>query len=914
MTTKPMTTSAMPMIVCPTTHNDWDWQYTFDGYYVTAPNNIGVRGILDSVVAIFAGTSSADQAFCFSYAELGFLRRYLTDPAAAATAAKLATLRAAGPRFCLLGGGITSPDNLVCDYEVFIRNYLTGHAFLRAVGLIDQLCPVGWIPDDFGHSPQLPILFEAMGMASAGLSRIPGSPQPALCPSSQPADQDVRAAGITFDWVARDGSQLLTQFMPSTYYGLTNYQGSTVSTMQQFLAQHGDDAWPGGIIFVTQGGDWQYPQSSAEPTTNYSYDWQPVIDTSSVTGGGVTATPIMGTFADYLQRMVQDRAPTVSDTLWAENYYTGHFASRPQLKIDHYRASRELVGAEVLASLIAMYGDAGLRADALHVAIADGWHLLVPTSHHDFVTGTSPDDIYDPTSNHAPGASQPTWDSNGQLAMSTQTVVLADRALALGLTTLAASVPMAATGDELAVVVFNQLGCDLPATAIVELADPSVGATDYEVWVDGQRGPVQRSSDGTLLFQVPGMTAMSYRVVQLVPIGPGTSTPPVTGITGSYPLDNGRVSLVADQAAAWAITSLMIGGQQFVPPGGGANQLALWTDSGNIYQFGMEFMNGCTTGSFEASTRHGISAGTGSLLEAGPVRWRFSGALTIAGASGQGHATTYDLVAGEPLVRITTTGAAPSNTSLLTSFYLRDANAGNPASKLEYGTAYHWDDRAPQGPSWGSLTFRASHDFAVMANDVTAVFGVYHNGVPAWTIDGIAASTPTLRGCLFRNTPGSQRAENGTDSATHTQHYTLDIGPQALPAATGYPLRTAQYAHTALHAQQITGPRVGALPPRAQLASVIQPNAMISVAKPAERAATDGSHGIVLRVQQATDAPQPLAISLPFLDHRQLVSAELVTALEQPAPRAPAVTVSGHVASFTADRALWTLRVDTTAK
>jgi hypothetical protein len=76
------------MIVCPTTDNDWDndwdnnWdrQDTFECYDAMAFTNCGVRGILDCVTAIFGGTSTNDQQFCFSYAEVGCLRQYLEDP------------------------------------------------------------------------------------------------------------------------------------------------------------------------------------------------------------------------------------------------------------------------------------------------------------------------------------------------------------------------------------------------------------------------------------------------------------------------------------------------------------------------------------------------------------------------------------------------------------------------------------------------------------------------------------------------------------------------------------------------------------------------------------------------------------------------------------------------------------------
>jgi hypothetical protein len=128
-----------------------------------------VTGILDSVVAILQSGDSHAEDFRFSYAEIAFLRQYLDD-----NPAKVGIFQE--DRFCLLGGGITSPDNQVARSEVFIRNYLIGQEYLKSKGLEDNLFPVVWVPDDFGHSPQLPVLAEALGMKAIALSRVPGSP------------------------------------------------------------------------------------------------------------------------------------------------------------------------------------------------------------------------------------------------------------------------------------------------------------------------------------------------------------------------------------------------------------------------------------------------------------------------------------------------------------------------------------------------------------------------------------------------------------------------------------------------------------------------------------------------------------------------------------------------------------------
>jgi hypothetical protein len=212
----PILAAALPlpttMMICPTTHNDWDWQQTFGGYYTCAFNEHGVHGILDNVAAILQGNNSD---FRFSYAEVAFLRQYLADDPAKASVFNNTE------QFSLLGGGITSPDNQVTHSEVFIRNYLTGHEYLDSVNLTHTIFPVAWLPDDFGHSPQLPVLVEALGMKAIGLSRVPGSPQPPLCPANQTVAANLCGNGTTFRWSGRDNSSVVTHFMPGTYYGIT---------------------------------------------------------------------------------------------------------------------------------------------------------------------------------------------------------------------------------------------------------------------------------------------------------------------------------------------------------------------------------------------------------------------------------------------------------------------------------------------------------------------------------------------------------------------------------------------------------------------------------------------------------------------------------------------------------------------
>ncbi|KAJ7890422.1 glycosyl hydrolases family 38 N-terminal domain-containing protein [Mycena leptocephala] len=922
---------ATTMLVSPTTHNDWDWVQTFGGYYTCSPNGFGVHGILDSVAAILQSNDTTDSDFRFSYAEVAFLRQYLNDDPA-----KKEIFMSNTERFSLLGGGITSPDNQVTHSEVFIRNYLTGRQYLDSMGLADNVFPVAWVPDDFGHSPQLPVLVEALGMKAIGLSRIPGSIQPELCPRKQPAAADVCANGMSFYWPGRDGSRVLTNFMPSTYYGITHFDRMDAHAgMTGFLGQSAHCVWPGGTIFATEGGDWEFPDSSGavpggKQGSLYKWTGVPGPLNSSVAGQ-------LATFADYYDILMNSSTALQNYTLFAENYYTGYFASRPQLKIDHYEAAQLLIGAEVLASILTIYNRTtpAMQA-ALQAKIAAGWDLLVPTTHHDFVAGTSNDQVYyfgNACGNPAP---QGVWDSQGQLFMSGQTVILARDAMNTAMDQLSIVTqstvesdiePVVVINDWLAsatidqlpifeaeqnivsVVVFNQLGLDLNDTAIVEMDDPSGGMVAYQVVVDGEVGPVQRSWNGKLLFQVPGMLSMAYKVVQLQPSRVGHCSDPTSSFlpqpinNATYVFGNGAVNLTLVQDSGRAIGNMTIGNRWYVQQGAPANRIGVWRDDGNIYQFGMEFIqgNGCVTGNF--SLHSPLNAvGPATLLETGPIRWRFN--ATLNDTFGNLYSTQYDLVRGETLVRINTTGAAPQQYqpyggwSVVTSFPMRTAD-GRTATALEYGTSYSWEDREPQ-KSWPGLTFRATHDFAqlVTTQAGAAVAAVYHNGIPAWTVNATM-----LHGVLLRNTPGGSRAAEGTDNGTHSQYYTLDVESQL--ANTGHPLRTALYAQTPLRAVPLAqGPPKGPqMPAAAQLASASPADVVLAVGK------TNGTSGtLVLRIQRSNATSEVVWIEVPWRNDTMLPPS-IVSALETPIDSAPPVRASKTSLSFRANRGLMTMEV-----
>jgi len=68
--------------------------------------------------------------YLYSTAEVGFLQRFWqTNPQ------MLPILQKVAKHLTITGGGISSPDNIVCNGETLLRNYLYGLKLLKQVGL-----------------------------------------------------------------------------------------------------------------------------------------------------------------------------------------------------------------------------------------------------------------------------------------------------------------------------------------------------------------------------------------------------------------------------------------------------------------------------------------------------------------------------------------------------------------------------------------------------------------------------------------------------------------------------------------------------------------------------------------------------------------------------------------------------------
>jgi alpha-mannosidase len=390
-----------------------------------------------------------------------------------------------------------------------------------------------------------------------------------------------------------------------------------------------------------------------------------------------------------------------------------------------------------------------------------------------------------------------------------------------------------------------------------------------------------------------------------------------TGEAASYVLQNSLIGVGVSAASNWGIDYIY--DLQGPNPtlnllGDVSNQLAFYLDSmGTNYRYSSENDSTLTQSSV---TFENLSA---QVLEAGPLRVRL---LTRVSCTLNNIVYTYTreyvLVAGEPFLRMRTTGACPFNYSLMTQFTL-----AAPISTVAQGTTYHWDD-APLVRYWLGPSMQATHDFAIPENANGAPLGaIYHGSMPAWgqvegaVMVGGLARNPGYNYFGWVNNVGTPPM--GIDPDVHTLEYAFRV-PTGITLttegvtdpSTGAQLMEALGYHTPLMAFPVPAATSNQLPASFSLASVAagsgasQP--IITAAKPAESEPND----LILRIYQPSNSSMNAVLSLAglqSLDGQQTLQVTPVTALEQPI--AGATPLSGGAAGypFTAAMALTTLRV-----
>jgi alpha-mannosidase len=878
---------------------DWDWNATFEDYYAQS-----VKSILSNAISLVQEpVHPSGIGYQFNLAEVAWLKRYLLDYPDAAS-----QLVQSQGRFFFLGGGVTSPDNLVCNGEAFIRNYLTGRNYVKSIGLGQLLTDICWIPDDFGQDPELPVVLNAMGMKAVSFFRVPGCSPGPLKPINHKQESiqaELYNDGVCFMWKAADGSSILTQQMCQSDliqdypgYGIIwGQSGSNADALDGFVKSKFKPAKSGDleIYMAPCGGDF----SDADDLLVTAVE---TYNTSKYGRDNNMIYAVMGTFEDFADSILADtrQLRTLSD-FDSSFYWTGFFSSRVELKTSQQRTVNQLMATETLITLLRAISHVPLSTlSALTKQVDECWFDVAPSTHHDYITGTSDNSVY----------------QTDQILGSTKALQQSLDLAAEAMTLLGSVIETKPSSQEVAFAVYNPCGFKRQVGSLVTIPKASIGgerAYFYRLPDQASPSPAQLLQSGDVVFPYPDINSMSYGTVYMSGNDGFHLSRPTNSNQPSYTMNNGKVQITVDQSNAWALSSIIDveSNTQVLPDGQLGNQIQLYYERakdghsttkqlGNIYQMGNEiYPTGPPDGFYKDDTGD-FTAVMGELVEAGPLLWYFRGTIQNTD-NNLTVKVEYMLEYNDPVIRMRVTGAASTlPTSIVTSWGLLTNE--QPPVQMDYGTGNHWHTWNPNQfvRYWDGPTFRPTHDYLSLrtVGEKTAIASIYHEGMRSWTLHGTF-----LRGILFRNSPGDGRGAHGTDTDPHQQNYAF-----RLPGV-GYPT-TCEALQESLAIQQpqlITRINPADLQQYANLpdigiglASIDEPNAMIRVARlqdtsedtstPSPELEETGLLSFVLRLYQPTNITnETFHVRIPFLESKNQSSesvsvtpqVQLVTALEE---------------------------------
>ncbi len=307
-------------------------------------------------------------------------------------------------RLHFTGAGVTTPDTLLPEDELILRDLLVGQEWLRNREM-NQEPRLLYLPDSFGHSPGLPALARAAGVDRIAVCRIagmrfPGADLERAANFPRPdtsAAQLLESRTADFVWRAPDGSEALTHWMAHGYG-----QGDMIASGGLSRALGLPVSWPDRRpAHVDHRVERYLDQLRAVALTPYrllpiGFDFvRPIprlvelLDDWNDRNHTRTGTWLVnGTIDDYLDLVDhhRDRLPTI--TLDPNPYWMGFYASRPEIKAAARDLGRRLIARDVMEVVSPPRADrAGESAEP------DQWWIAVTSNHHDFVTGTAPDRV-----------------------------------------------------------------------------------------------------------------------------------------------------------------------------------------------------------------------------------------------------------------------------------------------------------------------------------------------------------------------------------------------------------------------------------------------------------------------------------------------------------------------------------------
>jgi len=375
-------------------------------------------------------------------------------------------------------------DTNMSSGEGIIRSMLLANRFIKREFGVEPT--VGWLPDNFGHTWQLPQIFAKSGVKSICFMR---------CGIGKPV----------FWWQAPDGSRILAYNFPDYNGGI---DGSAIAA--------------GAVEFARQTGirDWMKPFGVGDhgggPTRQ-------MLDAALALQKRVHYPNIRFASAlDYITSLLKSARSLPVHSTELNSVFEGCYTSHADVKRGNRRSENALAAAEAFSSIAKYYG-----VDYPEAQFDSSWKKTCFNEFHDILCGSGIHPIYeDAAKDYAQVAAQ------------------AESAQNAALTGIAAKINT--KGPGIPILVFNPLAWTRTEPVSVRSPFPGEG-TDIKITDASGKCCLGRTLGDKLSFTARDVPALGYKVfwanrVPSPPLRGGLRVGLTGGLTGgreSSPLANG---------------------------------------------------------------------------------------------------------------------------------------------------------------------------------------------------------------------------------------------------------------------------------------------------------------------------------------------------------------------------------------
>ena len=271
-----------------------------------------------------------------------------------------------------MGPWYVLPDSFLVSGEALIRNLMRGRATARSFG---GSMEVGYIPDSFGHTAQIPQILQGFGIDTALIWRGFGG---------EPGQE-----GSEYRWRSPDGSEVLMEHLSDVGYSGAYFNGESNEARFTEIRRRLDDRARTPERLVLSGGDHHWPTSNLPDL---------IEELNHGLGNGARVVhSSLPAFMSAVQHAVPDVSvlPLVEGELrfgyrWAFNVTGGVYSSRMYLKQSNAAAQRLL--ERYLEPLDALATNAG--GPSQQALLRKGWSYLLQNHPHDSICGCSIDPVH----------------------------------------------------------------------------------------------------------------------------------------------------------------------------------------------------------------------------------------------------------------------------------------------------------------------------------------------------------------------------------------------------------------------------------------------------------------------------------------------------------------------------------------